>query len=270
MRFYLNIRNSTGKYTNFVKVNTSFLFKLAGVIVKRLLKSALNYLHLDVTRNLKYDRYTKQIMKRVLKKDSNCIDVGCHKGELLDVITRLAPQGKHYAFEPIPTLYEQLCARYGSKVHLYPFALSDSNGVSAFQYVKNDPAYSGIKKRLYNTRTPDIDEISVDIRTLDKVIPQDLDIDFIKIDVEGGEFGVLKGGVNLIHRCKPIIIFESGLGASEYYGTAPEDVYDFLTQTLGMNISLLKSFANKGGILDREEYLKHYHTRKEFYFIAHT
>lgn len=238
-------------------------------MVKSLIKSALNYFHLDLTKNLQYDRYTKQIMRKVLKKDSNCIDVGCHKGELLDVIVRLAPEGQHYGFEPIPVFYKQLKDRYGSRVQVYPFALSDSNGTSAFQYVKNAPAFSGIKKRLYKTNSPDIDEISVGVRTLDEIIPDTIAIDFIKIDVEGGEFDVLKGGVQLLQRCKPLVIFESGLGASDYYGTAPEDVFHFLTDTVGMNISLLKSFFNKGRVLGLEEYMHYYHLGKEYYFIAH-
>ncbi len=237
--------------------------------MKSLLKSALNCLHLDVTRNLEYDRYTKEIMKKVLGKNSNCIDVGCHKGELLNVILRLAPGGKHYGFEPIPGLYHKLIAKYKGRVTIYPYALSDTNGVSKFQFVKNAPAYSGIKKRLYATNEPDIDEISVAVRTLDGIIPEDMVIDFIKIDVEGGEFGVLKGAVSLLKRCRPVVIFESGLGASDYYGTQPEDVYEFLTRQAGYNISLLKSFLREDKPLSSDEYLHYYNSRTEYYFIAH-
>ncbi len=237
--------------------------------MKSLVRSVLNCLHLDITKNLEYDRCTKQIMKRVIRRHSNCIDVGCHKGELLDVIIRLAPDGMHYGFEPIPVLYEQLRSRYKGRAHIYPYALSDSDGESTFQYVKNALAYSGIKKRVYATDIPDIEEIIVKVRTLDGIIPDDMSVDFIKIDVEGGEFGVLKGALKLLQRCQPVVIFESGLGASEFYGTAPEEMYDFLTRTVGLKVSLLKSFLNKGNPLRLEEYLRHYHDRTEYYFIAH-
>jgi FkbM family methyltransferase len=252
-----------------LQIITHMLSPIILVIVKNLLKSALNLLHLDLTKNLEYDRYTKQIMKKVIGKNSNCIDVGCHKGELLNVIVRLAPGGTHFGFEPIPELYNQLITKYKNKARLYPYALSDTNGVSNFQFVRNAPAYSGIKKRLYTTNNPDIDEISVATRTLDGIIPDDINIDFIKIDVEGGEFDVLKGGIMVLKRCQPIVIFESGLGASDYYGTEPEDLYDFLTCQVGLNISLLKSYIKDGNPLRFKDFLEYYHSGKEYYFIAH-
>ena len=150
------------------------------------IRSTLNFFHLDLTKNLEYDRLTKCIMKRCIHPQSNCIDVGCHKGEILDVILTLAPKGQHFAFEPIPVLFRQLQEKYKHKATIYPYALSDVNGTSSFQFVKNAPAYSGIHKRKYNIATPDIEQIHVELKTLDKLIPMDTRIDFIKIDVEGG------------------------------------------------------------------------------------
>ena len=83
--------------------------------------------------------------------------------------------------------------------------------------VKNAPAYSGLNKRRYDTSTPDIEEIKVKLGVLDEIIPKDVVIDFIKIDVEGGEFGVLKGAQHLLKKHKPVIVFECGMGASDYY-----------------------------------------------------
>ena len=40
---------------------------------------------------------------------------------------------------------------------------------------------------------PEIDQIRVETERLDQVIPENTRIDFIKIDVEGAEFEVLKG-----------------------------------------------------------------------------
>ena len=48
----------------------------------------------------------------------------------------------------------------------------------------------------------------VELKKLDDVIPTDVTIDFIKIDVEGAELGVLKGAKNVLLKNKPIIIFE--------------------------------------------------------------
>ena len=75
------------------------------MIVKKVAKVILTKLHLDLTNNIKYDRLTEMIMKIIIQKGSNCIDIGCHTGEILDNILKLAPEGQHFAFEPIPSLF---------------------------------------------------------------------------------------------------------------------------------------------------------------------
>ena len=77
-------------------------------IIKDTLREVLIFLHLDLTKNLKYDRLTKKILKKYLKKEYNCIDIGCHKGEILELMMHFSPEGKHYAFEPIPYLCKEL------------------------------------------------------------------------------------------------------------------------------------------------------------------
>jgi FkbM family methyltransferase len=234
-----------------------------------IIRSLLNFLHLDLTKNLEYDRLTKSIMKNSIGQQSNCIDVGCHKGEILEVIISLSSKGKHFAFEPIPVLFQQLELKYKGKATIYPYALSDVNGTSTFQFVKNAPAYSGIQKRKYNTPTPDIEQINVEIKTLDSLIPPDTKIDLIKIDVEGGEYGVLKGGLQLLKKWKPLVIFESGLGASDYYGTKPDELYRFLTVDAGLVISTLKSYIKQGPSLTQKEFETHFNNNTEYYYIAH-
>jgi len=237
---------------------------------KNLIRSSLNILHLDLTKNLEYDRLTKLIMKRTISSVSNCIDIGCHKGEILDIIIQQAPNGKHYGFEPLPYLFNNLKDKYKNKATILPYALANENGFSTFQYVKNAPAYSGIKKRKYDIDKPEIEEIKVELKKLDIVIPPDLKIDFIKIDVEGAELGVLQGAVQLLKRDKPIVVFEFGLGASDFYGTKPIDIFNLFTNEVGLKISLLKSFINNGNVLNLDEFEKHFNNNKEYYFIAHS
>jgi FkbM family methyltransferase len=234
------------------------------------IRSTLHFFHLDLTKNLEYDRLTKTIMRRFIGKQSNCIDVGCHKGEILDVILSLSPEGKHFAFEPIPVLFNQLQEKYKGKATIFPYALSDVSGTSTFQFVRNAPAYSGIHKRQYNTNTPDIKQINVELKTLDSLIPKDTPIHFIKIDVEGGEFGVLKGSCQLLQKWRPLVIFESGLGASDYYGTRPEELFLFLTSEIGLNISTLKAFIKQNAPLKQKEFEAHFNNNTEYYFIAHS
>lgn len=89
-------------------------------LIKDTIRKTLNALHLDLTKNLKYDRLTKDVIAKSLKINSNAIDVGCHKGEILDLILKHAPSGKHYAFEPIPDFYNTLKLKYSSRCEIFP------------------------------------------------------------------------------------------------------------------------------------------------------
>lgn len=236
--------------------------------IKNIIRETLIFFHLDLTKNLKYDRLTNVIMKKQIQKSSNCIDVGCHKGEILHFMLKYAPNGSHYAFEPIPYMYNELVKRYGNRATIYPYALSDKSGMTSFHLVKNAPAYSGIKERHYDISNPEIVEIDVELKSLDELIPKDKRIDFIKIDVEGAEFGVLKGGIRMLKASKPIILFECGKGASEFYGTKPSDIHDFLHKEIGLNIFTLSAYINKKSALSRDDFDDHFNTNKEYYFVA--
>lgn len=236
--------------------------------IKDLVRSILQWLHLDLTKNLEYDRLTRKIMEQVITSTTNCIDVGCHKGEILDIILRLSPKGKHFAFEPIPPLYEGLKRKYTNRCTFYPYALAAKAGVTTFNYVKNAPAYSGINQRKYAVAAPDIEVINVELKRLDDLIPSDMSIGLIKIDVEGAEMGVLQGAKALIERCRPVVIFECGLGASEYYGTQPEDVHAFFANQANMGIYTLRDYIAKRGPLGKKEFVDIFNANSDYYFVA--
>jgi len=84
-----------------------------------------------------YDIQTIDVMNRVLTKDSNCIDVGCHVGSILREILNLSPEGTHFVFEPLPELYKGLLKEFGSieSLRIHDCALSDAAGVTSFQHV---------------------------------------------------------------------------------------------------------------------------------------
>lgn len=237
-------------------------------IIKDTLRKVFVSLHLDLTKNLKYDRLTKVILKKYVKSNSNCIDVGCHKGDILNLILDCAPKGKHYAFEPIPYLFDKLKNKYKDEVAIFPYALSDNSGESTFQLIKNAPAYSGIKRRRYDIKNPKIEEIKVELKTLDEIIPSNEKIHLIKIDVEGGEFGVLKGAKNLLITNKPLVIFECGKGASDYYGTSPFDLYNFISNEIEMKIYTLAAFIKNKQPINEIEFENYFNTNEEYYFIA--
>jgi FkbM family methyltransferase len=239
--------------------------------MKQLLKKILNILHITITRNQRYDAYTLKILRKVLKPGSNAVDIGCHLGEILDEMIRFSPQGKKFGFEPIPEFFSHLEKKYSAEplVSVFPLALFDKAGTTTFQHVINKPAYSGIKKRRYDGKQVEIRQINVATELLDHIIPEETPVDLIKIDVEGAELAVMRGGVKTIRRCRPVIIFECGIGASDFYGTKPEEVYGLLNSECNLHISTLQGFLDGGPLLTGAEFSELYYSEKEFYFVAH-
>ena len=221
-----------------------------------------------MTRNLKYDILTKKILDRELHTDSNCIDVGAHKGEILDIFLDKASRGRHSAFEPIPEFNKNLQTKYEGRAHVFSCALSDRSGTMLFNVVLDDPAYSGLKKRSYKTASPTIESIEVEVRLLDEALrDREYTIHLIKIDVEGGELDVLKGATEILKKDKPLLLFEFGKGASEYYGTMPHHMFELL-DALNYSIRTLDGFWKKTTALTSEQLRTIYESGSDYYFVA--
>src|ERR1700722_2980916 len=80
-------------------------------------------------RNANYNWQTVEVMFRVLHRDSNCIDVGAHAGDILRRMSDLSPRGRHYAFEPLPHLSRQLGESFPQAI-VHRAAVSDKSGES--------------------------------------------------------------------------------------------------------------------------------------------
>ena len=191
---------------------------------------------------------------------------------MLEEMLRIAPGGVHYAFEPLPALFQVLQSEFGSNPHvsLHNLALSDSSGFVKFQHVVTNPGYSGLKQRRYDRENEVIEEIQVKTARLDDVLPDNIDIRFVKIDVEGAELQVLRGAVETFKRCKPVVVFEHGLGAADYYGTTPAQVFDLFTIEMGLRCFCLPDWLETDGrkSLDRNSFIDEFSSGRNYYFVA--
>lgn len=238
--------------------------------MKETIKQIIKKVPIAFTKNQKYDKQTSQVIRQVCKHDSNCIDVGAHKGEVLDIMLRHAPEGQHYGFEPIPDMFDGLVDKYSNhkNCHLFDYALSNETGTTSFNYVISNPSYSGLIKRKYDRDNEEDTQIEVKTELLDNVLPKGYKPDFMKIDVEGGELLVLEGARKTIEATKPTIIFEHGLGASDFYGSTPEKVFELL-MSCGLRVSTMERWLNNRPCLNEAKFKEHYHKQLDYYFIAY-
>ena len=243
--------------------NTSLKTLIAGTplepVARRLWRS-VRRLPAPDHRNAIYDRQTFAVMQRVIERASNCVDVGAFKGYFLRSIVDLAPDGDHFAFEPLPHLAEALRQRF-PRAHVVQAALADTAGSKEFRHVQGAEAYSGFFRRPYDTYEEDVEMITVEVRRLDDVIPKTISPRFIKVDVEGGEAPVFAGGLDTIASAQPYVAFETGWD--------PERTFDVLAGQAGLRISLLSAWLDGRPSLGREQFLDETLSGRHFFFLAH-
>lgn len=211
-------------------------------------------------------------MDRILGQDANCIDVGAHTGAILGEMVRRAPRGQHFAFEPLPCVMAELRARFPAHrfpgVHLYEIALTDERGPATFHHVVDNPYYSGLRRRRCPTENPEIEYLTVRGDRLDAIVPSGTPIRFIKIDVEGGEYGVLRGSENILRTWRPYVVFEFGIGGADWYGIGPDDVRRLL-EACELNLSALDDWLAAKPPLTAAEFRDRFNRGIDYYFLAH-
>jgi FkbM family methyltransferase len=207
---------------------------------------------------LEGEKVVAEVISRVLDKGSNCVDIGCNKGQILQYLLRSAPEGKHFAFEPIPELVHFLKKRFANKnVSIHELALGDFVGDSKFFRVIGEHGRSGFRKQRYPRPSEEAREVTVKVEKLDNVLPESLKVDFIKIDVEGAELVVLRGAARTIKRHKPFILFEHSPSLAASYGFTSEMVYDLLVHQYSLKISFLPDWLERKESLSRPAFVLH-------------
>lgn len=179
-------------------------------------------------RDLRDHEALRTLFAALVRSDSHVVDVGANRGHVLGELVRLTPEGRWLAFEPIPQLRAEVVASY-PQVDVRQVALSDAAGEATFQHVVSADGYSGLRRRSY-PRDVEVREITVRTARLDDELPEGFAPTLIKIDVEGGELGVLRGAQRTLAAHRPAVIFEHGQGAAEHYGTSSGDVWDVLDE----------------------------------------
>ena len=189
-----------------------------------------------VRRNNRDEAQLRAVLAAVLTKDSSCIDVGAANGKILGEIVRVAPLGRHVAFEPRPDAALVLTREFPG-VEVRQAALSDAPGRLPFTLVTTMPQLSGFSPAHWPHAKTTTETIDVTVECLDAVVG-DRPISLVKIDVEGAELAVLRGAIGTLASCRPLIVFEHGR-TTPGDASDPEhgDIFDLLTlDPLGLRV----------------------------------
>ena len=133
------------------------------------------------------------------------LDIGANKGVWSHALAPLVR--RVHAFEPNPKIFPELKRALGGKVELHPIALSDRAGMAEFRLPRSRRGYSNQGGSISavavagahgatHVPTARLDDLGIE------------DVGFIKSDVEGAEFQVLRGARETLRRDRPTLVVE--------------------------------------------------------------
>jgi FkbM family methyltransferase len=198
-----------------------------------------------------------------LAPNAVCVDIGCNKGIFLDPMRRAAPNGRFFAFEPVPYLYDLLQSKYRSdpRVRVFHCALSSKRGTATLYVNTQDYGLSGLSDRpgCRGMDRASLHPVDVPVDTLDALLG-DQHVDFIKIDV-------LQGARGIIARSRPLILFEFGLGGADYFGVDAAKMHGLL-ETFGYEVYTVSDYVNRREALTLPAFTTHFNLNSKYNFVA--
>jgi FkbM family methyltransferase len=162
-------------------------------------------------------------LRDLIQPGSVCFDIGAAAGLYTLALSQLAgPSGQVHSFEPVPfahpVLTRILGGRSGENVRHHALALGvePGRGVMSVPVGKHGPVTgrsfldADCTGQGSNAEFRSHVDVDVEVQTLDGICAeaQLSRLDFIKIDVEGAELQVLKGGEASIDRFTPTLLVE--------------------------------------------------------------
>jgi FkbM family methyltransferase len=170
-----------------------------------------------------------EILRSFVTPSTKFIDVGANVGYFSLVVGRRLEKGngKVIAIEPHPRMVNLIersvqLNRLESVLQVHAIAASDRDGTVDLFYPEGHVG-QGSSVRKFDTAGR---SIKAPARRLDDVVPADMKIDLVKIDVEGAELAVIRGMASIIRRSPDIKILFEKL-ATEHSGE-PAAIADLL------------------------------------------
>lgn len=157
-------------------------------------------------------------------REALIVDIGANEGAFSGAVLAVAPQARIVAAEPAPGPRGRMQRRLGSRpnVEILDVAVSDVTGTATFHLTAHDHNSSLQSPRAEMQATIDpgwapLDEIEVRTMRLDELVAGRT-VDVLKIDVQGSEMDVLRGGEAALSQARSVLLEMNFI--SQYQGDA--------------------------------------------------
>lgn len=219
--------------------------------MKKLLKRLFNYFGIDIVR---YNKNAVQLKESLDSQDyyyqtegkrfqwlkeynfKTIIDIGANEGQFAGKISFIFPEAHIHCFEPLNQDYNNLANKFKDRANfsIYNFGLGDANEEKKIFRNEYTPSSSLLEMLDLHKSNFDyavkVEPEIIKLRLLDDVFPGDIPKPLlIKIDVQGYEMHVLKGGEKAIRQADVCIIETSFY---PLYKGQPlfDDIYEYFSQ----------------------------------------
>jgi FkbM family methyltransferase len=167
------------------------------------------------------------------------VDGGANAGAYAIVMACHPAVKRVYAYEPAPAVFDALKRNLelnnaGGKVVAVQAALVATAAPCNFLLAEN-AAYSHTGTKMLrghgHGKCPPLKytTLTVDGTTLDTLVAQESKIDFIKLDLEGGELQAFKGAAQLLLRDHPVLLYEYQKENTAQHDYLPEEIEKLLS-----------------------------------------
>lgn len=162
-----------------------------------------------LTTNVLYESYKVEremiFLPALCDKTRISLDVGAHLGIYSFHMTKLS--SKVLSFEPDTYIFKRLARRMPRSVEVFNCALSDVNGTADLRMPGNRRSFGTIEPANGLGGLGPVSAQRIETRKLDDLTLPGA-VGFMKIDVEGHELAVLRGGLNALRRDRPQLLIE--------------------------------------------------------------
>lgn len=180
-----------------------------------------------------YERQELDVIDKILDvlEAKTFFDIGANIGYISIYVGKKHGNLSIHSFEPVKATYEMLEANIKNNgmanIKPHNVGCSDRKGEFSFFCYPQGCGNSSLENL---SGREGICEVLCETDLLDSLYERlgEDTLDFIKCDVEGAEFMVLKGGKEVISRKKPVIFVELLRKWSKEFGYAPNDVIRFM------------------------------------------